>query len=294
MRMVTHHSSSSSVIRLAWSASGKYLTSGDDSGKVIVKRLEPPTPTKTTWAVYPVFEMRFEEAISTFLFSSREDFLLVSGPTTICVLALKTKTESARKPSPIQNVGVWANHASNSTILIAVNETHAKQFFWSTLDPVPTISHPIDVLLNPLSSIKSMNITQQTTDVKNRWLALETVPRASTVWITSQSRHIELMDLNSITHSKASPQPRCCIEGFAKHVRHVIGNFHDRIVFLDHQFWLCAWEIEAEYRGHKRHFPLPQDWLSRTTLRLMVVNKQGTFLCPKNGEVAVLRSGLSY
>ena len=41
-----------------------------------------------------------------------------------------------------------------------------------------------------------------------------------------------------------------------------------------------------------RHFFLPQDWVSKDVLRLCQVTEDGTFLCPRRGEVAVIKSGL--
>lgn len=37
---------------------------------------------------------------------------------------------------------------------------------------------------------------------------------------------------------------------------------------------------------------LPKDWLSPTALRLIFLNAQGTLMCPRNGEIAISRSGL--
>jgi predicted RNA-binding Zn-ribbon protein involved in translation (DUF1610 family) len=34
---------------------------------------------------------------------------------------------------------------------------------------------------------------------------------------------------------------------------------------------------------------VPRDWLSPLSLQLAKINGQGTFLCPKNGEVAIVR-----
>lgn len=41
-----------------------------------------------------------------------------------------------------------------------------------------------------------------------------------------------------------------------------------------------------------QHFFLPQDWVSADVLRLCQVTADGTFLCPRRGEVAVIKSGL--
>ena len=101
-----------------------------------------------------------------------------------------------------------------------------------------------------------------------------------------------MLDLYNLCDSGPTTNLRQRIEGLAKHVARLIGCYQDRVVFLDHQFWLCTWEMEMTYTKHNRHFFLPKDWLSPTNLKLLILNKQGTLLCPRNGEVAIVGSGL--
>jgi hypothetical protein len=42
----------------------------------------------------------------------------------------------------------------------------------------------------------------------------------------------------------------------------------------------------------RRYFFLPKDWLNMECLELAVMTKEGTFLCPRNGEVGVVAGGL--
>ncbi|KAL8657378.1 MAG: hypothetical protein Q9226_001974 [Calogaya cf. arnoldii] len=86
------HSSTVSVISLAWSVSGKYLVSGDDSGRVIAKRLESKEPGK--WAIYPISDIRMSETVEQFLFHPKENALLISTPSTDRIWNLKTKEET--------------------------------------------------------------------------------------------------------------------------------------------------------------------------------------------------------
>ena len=54
VRKVTAYSATSDVVSIAWSGSRRYLASGDDSGKIFVKRLRIKEDGK--WAVFPVFQ----------------------------------------------------------------------------------------------------------------------------------------------------------------------------------------------------------------------------------------------
>jgi len=63
-------------------------------------------------------------------------------------------------------------------------------------------------------------------------------------------------------------------------------------VFLDHQYWLCTWDLGSDESVHERHFFLPKDWINPEALILVTLNQFGTLLCPKNGDVAVVKSGI--
>ena len=297
VRQVAKHASSSSVIKLAWSDSEKYLASGDDSGRVMVKRLEAPSGSKDEWAVFKVIDKRIDEAIEQLLFHTKDGLLLIAGQTIAYVMNLKTKAEVCRASHPDQSEGLWINHPSSTNLLTKVDTTQARQYLWKTLLPKDvSIASSLQAiqLTNPPGKIK------RGVPIRGRWLILE-ILSTDPNHASSRSRHIELLefekkspDTDTETSSSSSSSKRENVDGLAQHVRHLIGCFQDQVVFLDHQFWLCTWALETVYRKHKRHFFLPKDWLSPMTLRLIALNAQGTLLCPRNGEVAIVQSGLKY
>lgn len=64
------------------------------------------------------------------------------------------------------------------------------------------------------------------------------------------------------------------------------------LAFIDHEFWVCSWSIDALNGATKRHFFLPQDWINLDCLRLSAITPDGRFICPRNGEVATLHHAL--
>lgn len=65
------------------------------------------------------------------------------------------------------------------------------------------------------------------------------------------------------------------------------------LVFVDHDFWVCAWSLgDLEGSNVRRYFFLPHDWVSIDCLELAQITRDGRFLCPRNGEVAVVSQGL--
>ncbi|KAK7915070.1 hypothetical protein PG985_012773 [Apiospora marii] len=130
-------------------------------------------------------------------------------------------------------------------------------------------------------------------------------PDESTAELSPQqqrsAREFELLNLHKLpgissamrtvaVQSTATTNMRKTLHGLAPHVKQLVGCFQDRVVFLDHQYWLCTWEMELTYSKHKRHFFLPKDWVSPTALQMLGLNRKGVLLCPRNGEVAIVRS----
>lgn len=292
VRKLISHSSSVSIIKLAWSFSEKYLVSADDSGRVIAKRLEPPTGGKDKWAVFPLFDMRMEEAVEHLLLSICDEFLLIAGPTTACVMGLKSKKEVCRVRHSFQNQALWINHPSDPTVLIRINASEEREYLWKSLAPKKESPNQS---LEALNISTSSDIIHRIDQVQDHWLLLEILTSIDRKSSNFQNRKMELLDIRRLQKSASiEGLRRQRIQGLAEHIRLQIGCVQDRFVFIDHQFWICTWEIESVYSKHKRHFFLPKDWLSPTALRLIVLNKQGTLLCPRNGEVAIVRSGFKF
>jgi WD40 repeat protein len=65
------------------------------------------------------------------------------------------------------------------------------------------------------------------------------------------------------------------------------------LAFLDHEYWVCTYALADGRQGRvKRHHFLPRDWINMDWLELAVMRPDGTLLCPRNGEVAVVANGL--
>ncbi|KAL9596015.1 MAG: hypothetical protein Q9179_004764 [Wetmoreana sp. 5 TL-2023] len=77
------------------------------------------------------------------------------------------------------------------------------------------------------------------------------------------------------------------------------GNiqFGEILAFIDHDNWICSWVIAHGPQMDqkiRRHFFIPQDWLNLDGLRLATVSRNGTFYCPRHGQVAVVSDWLDY
>ncbi|KAM7215743.1 hypothetical protein V8F06_008853 [Rhypophila decipiens] len=129
-----------------------------------------------------------------------------------------------------------------------------------------------------------------------------------------KSSNLQLQRIDGHASSSLLPTNNDC------QINRLVGCFQGHIVFLDQNYCFCTWDLTSSARGASdpgpgpaqfsglgnlssekadpldtrlnKHFYLPKDWLSPSMLRLCVINDYGTILCPKNGEVAVVRGGV--
>lgn len=83
---------------------------------------------------------------------------------------------------------------------------------------------------------------------------------------------------------------------FAEHRRSVSRHQHDlgTFAFVDRGFWVCSVDMGMTQPGDlelRRHFPVPRDWQNAEWLDMAAVTTSGDFLCPRNGDVAVVSNG---
>jgi WD40 repeat protein len=275
LRKVCNHAATSSVISLAWSQSGRYIVSSDDSGRVLSKRLELKEGGK--WAVFPGMDIRISEAVKQFVFSNDEKLLLISTSSKDLVWDLKGKKEICAQGHQ-QKEGRWIADHMNPEMLLWIDCEKVCSYTWNTLKRSETDSSPASGTVNTASGtgarIRGIALSRD-----KRSLIYETLPIVS-----SAGPQLSILSTSSLSHSWEVD--------LSSQVKRLIGTFQNSIVFLDHDYWICTWELEARSTDVKRHFFLPKDWLNTSTLQMATVNEQGTFFCPKFGSVIVVRNGM--
>lgn len=275
-RKLYNHGVSSCVISLSWSQSGRYIVSSDDSGRVISKRLEMKAGGK--WAVFPGIDLRVSEAVKQFIFSNDEKLLLISTASKDIVWELKSKKEICSRHHEQRQDGRWTGDPMNSEMLLWIEIERVTLHTWSTLEKSENDLIPSPIL--PPSTIETgAHIRRIALSGDKRNLIYETLPASS-----PGSPAIYILSTSSMSHPW-----EVVLLG---QVKRFIGTFQNSIVFLDHDYWICTWELEARSSDVKRHFFLPKDWLNTSTLQMATLNEQGTFFCPKFGNVIIIRNGM--
>lgn len=310
LRKVHTHPASCVVIALSWSGSGRYIVSCDDGALVVAKRVQEKGDG--TWAVFPVFDYRLGEAISQFLFSAGEQFVLVSTLSADHVWDLKAKKRIQTREWTGRQSGRWIQHPSQSDVLVWIGLDEVRCHRWPTLDVLQTAvieeasssrtAHDADseALAESRPSIHNHNQSRRVSWASvapdKHSLLYTTLPDDGSSAMSCLSHgglRIEFLNaLELLQGSISRPTENYCAQNVIGHVRHLLGVYKTSIAFLDHDCWLCTWNMQDQTGAVTRHFFIPKDWLNTGTSHMAMINSHGTFFCPRYGDVAVVKNGI--
>ncbi|KAI1178312.1 hypothetical protein F4777DRAFT_113251 [Nemania sp. FL0916] len=297
VRKVTNHSTSADIICIGWSSSRRYLASGDDSGKIIVKRLLLKGDEK--FAVFPNAELRVDDGIFQLLFDPEETLLLISTKSSDIIWGIHSKKVSYKKTWERAPGRMWLNHPQQPGWLVQLWPNHQLILQWADLEP-PTAGTsdtlPVDdkqdfsdfVSFNSVISPDDEETVTSVVSSINNYLIVEIIPHYYSLKTGSGAKWglVSLKDLVSLGHISAEYKTLFHLD---PEIQHILGCYHDRLVFLDHMNWVCTWKIGSDTGLIRRLFFLPRDWINALSLSPLAFSKKGTLLCAVGGDVAIVQ-----
>ena len=347
LRSLTGHAKDTAIIAVAWSSSGKWIASGDESGQVLIRKVQVPTSANDKMLVWKPSGFRIEDGISQLLFSSDDKFLLVSTALSDRIWDVAAKHTCPPRTYPKQRQIRWIEHPADPARLVSINAQEAHIFDWHTFEELTTerglqldspddhsrilasgsgmatpprspISPPLEALslhANPSSpdaSVPDDAIDCAAGTADRRSIIFEVIPRYAPAG-GAKRRRLELLRTSELAtparppatavaapaRPSAPPPPRrgelrASARALAQRVEvaKLVGSHQSQAVFFDRRHWLCTCDLDAPAATLKQHLFLPRDWLAADALDLCVVTAQGTLLCPRNDEVAIIRNGI--
>lgn len=309
------------AVHLDWAEDGEHVAVFELGGKVLVKRIVPPKVTeRNPGAMDTVFDLKVKVeigGIQQILLSSTSKYLLVSSRTSVETHCVETKTHLGTKillisTSPIR----WMNHPSNPDWVLSFEIDCVTTYRWADLTEVDIYTFADSAPIPGVAQRPSASKILSSGSIETSDLIRRNIKR---LFSSPKGEHIIFQ------HSRASPNQRrqqetVILESAAftptiesSHRQQlvplpipeeiqlqieiplcVLGKH--RFVFLDKRYWMCTWHLDGNGPGDgktvQRHFFLPRDWLNIDCLASCTMLGDGTFLVPKNGEVAAIGSGL--
>lgn len=296
-----------SIVHLEWSSDGNYLASADLTGKVVVKRVEfedSQEPVTTT-----IFEVKLQgnsEGIRQVLLDHEGSFLLVKNGPTVTVWPLTQGRATGLEEdghSTLSSDTKWIKHPKKRPLLLAVSSSQVHIHRWSDLSKVSILQlHAAIVAPMPQSSKASDRISEPAmaaevgsilSNASGSHLLVDIIQTTNagqehiiSILPTSELESSSEKSAIGLVHTPLPPQ-------IQKQIEISLGLLpKQRIIFLDHDYWICSWRVGANPVMEKvqKYYSMPRDWLNIECLKLCALLADGRFVIPNNGELAVIKS----
>ncbi|KAL8712658.1 MAG: hypothetical protein Q9220_003190 [cf. Caloplaca sp. 1 TL-2023] len=311
------------IDQIIWSDDERYLVTADLGGCLCVRQMNPLNPVANP-SVH--FETKTGNGLQQLLISRNSEYLLMATINFVELWSLASKALVLTK-SNTDPFSRWINHPSDEAVLVQCTYSSIRLFRWAGLEEIvscpllkgsrgsepessedsesqrrPSTAFP----MSPDENHESIDDALISTDGFQVVLQTSTPSgqrhRTRQYWMVNAEQLTTLKAVKS-TGITAHQIPFAVASRVAKILgfvfnsrrrksRGMIGaaasEAEETLTFLDHHDWVCSWEYGSPRSKVKRHFFLPQDWLSLDNIRLATVSGDGKFYCPRNGEVAVV------
>ncbi|KAI1480225.1 hypothetical protein F4774DRAFT_87229 [Daldinia eschscholtzii] len=300
-----------SIEQMSWSQDGRYMCFADSSKKVYIKSITPGTST-----LEPVAETKVEISMKTIakgpvtqlLFQPNSKNLLVFTPESAHTISTESLTviHSLELDAPECR---WIAHPEDPELVVGFGIRRIQVTTWDLTQ--------VQAYATNLGGHAIVNRVLATQD-KMHFL-VQTSPQT----YSSKEKGLHYFKSSDLgTQSESTTIiPKTFPQDISSEVALPLSfRVQDRLTYLSRSFSVCSWKISSDSNTHiptpssdttpaelpgirnhhqsnnsianqsKEIFVLPGDWINRDCLSLCTVwGVEKSFLCPRNGEVAVVR-----
>ena len=297
------------IDHLVCTEDGKYFAYTDLGGRLVIRAVEKLTNSKYTWGSRLVMNVKLKlqiGGIRQLIFKPDAALILVVSLDSAQLWSVQLQSVQAvfmsKKPGTPQR---WILHPARPDQLVAISPANITTYDWKDLaliksDQLDVSDHErsTEPALTRHDSRQSQSphaegsfnigaIVSQTSDI-----ILLSISH-STPFSNQQTQRLLIETTQIMKPSSAPIVPTLLHPDVAAIIAvplAILGN--NNLVFLDLSFWVCTWRLGTTSGKAQRHFFLPRDWLNTEILGLCKVLDDGTLLCPRKGEIAVIKSTL--
>lgn len=313
-----------SIDHLIWAEDGKSFVYAELGKSIVMKSLLKDDNEKDRWNFETVvnFKSSLENEIPTqILLSPNSNFLLTVSSSSARLCCTKTKSIlAAHKGSSSEAGQRWVTHPKEHDQVLAFAQDSITAYSWSNLEQLdrwkmyfPELSdvsyaEAVNMPGLPRKNSSGEAITHFEADSRIEQVFAARTSDYILIHVSqqlpnlSQRSHVQIIKASSLSKAPDGtteplipvPIPPELSHSFEKSLG-ILDK--DLLVFLDKSFWVCTHQIKENSQGHhaqyRRHFFLPRDWINAESLALCQALPDGTIVCPRKGELAIIRSDLA-
>ena len=310
---------------LTWSEDGRHIAAADLGGSITVKRLNPQA-TRTGTADFEVQSLLAAKTKPTV--GGIHQILLNRNSTKLLIVSQDAGQIWSTETGSVVFSGLlekgetrkWMNLPAQRDLLLGVGPRDLKVIQWENLAELASFKFRDDwfsfdgqpsfdadettnVTMNQLSLNQSVGFKEDayvqkamlTQDGKHLLVQIRKLATRG-----RSTKHLAAFEISLLarSHHTSSPALLDCLgipNEVMMRIEVPLGILPEkRLVFLDKDLWMCTLRMNSTWQlsNLKRHYFIPRDWASTESLEQCCVLQEGTFLCPKDGEVAVITSDL--
>jgi WD40 repeat protein len=305
---------------IEWADDGDHFAYSDGD-MISIKKIRKPTKDlkPSDWSFQSIMDISVDldgGKIHQILLSPDASFVMVVDSDTSQLWSSPNKNPC--KTLKVQGLQKWANHPLEPQQVLAFTPDCITSYTWVNLEiisqwqintPTPLFpsapKSPTRIERPDLSRHGSSGFSELDLEVHeyvdevsisySREYALVLISQQVGLHARPWS-HLQILEMSSLQDTEASNiDPVAVPEDIMAAIFRPLGVLgKDQLVFLDKSFWVCSWRLLSTggLSNLVKHFFLPRDWISLEILRLCRILADGTFLCPRKGQVAVIRSSL--
>ena len=310
---------------MTWSEDGCHVAAADLGGNITVKRLHAPAIRTGTaeFEVQSLFAAKSNPTVGgihQILLNSNSTKLLVVSQDAGQIWPIETGSVVCSGRLEKGENRKWMNLPAQTDLLLGVGPRDLKIFQWEDLTEVATLQyreewyHFGDRSSLDADEYTSTTIGQLSSNPSDAFKEGDYVDKAM---LTQDARYIlvemcklvtqgrsikrlmafEISLLARSNHLESSALPDCLgiSNELMTRMKVPLGILPEKtLVFLDKDLWMCTLRMHStrQLGELKRHYFIPRDWASAESLEQCCLLRDGTFLFPKDNEVAVITSSI--
>lgn len=310
---------------LTWGEDGSHVAAADLGGNITVKRLNAQAvrPGTTEFEVQSLLAAKSKPTVGgihQILLNRDSTKLLIVSQDAGQIWSVETGSVAFSGVLEKGEIRRWMNLPGQRDLLLGVGPRNLEIVQWEDLAKVASLKYPEDRFqFGGRSNFDADEITN--TSMKQLSLTpsigLKEEVHVDKAMLTQDGKYLLIQLCKLVTQGRSTKRVVAFENSLLARSHHtklpalldcldISNEVMTRIevplgilpgqtlVFLDKDLWMCTLRMNsiAHNSDLKRHYFVPRDWASTESLEQCCMLQDGTFLCPKDGEVAVITSSV--